>query len=55
MSYNMKLSKEQIGKIDETLVLNGVVYDDIKIELIDHIGLALEQKWKSKTKIYITL
>jgi hypothetical protein len=24
--------------IEETLVLNGVVYDDIKLELVDHIA-----------------
>ena len=38
----MKLSKEQIAKIEETLVLNGVVYDDIKLELIDHIASEIE-------------
>jgi hypothetical protein len=38
----MKLSKEQIAKIEETLVLNGVVYDDIKLELIDHIATEIE-------------
>jgi hypothetical protein len=40
----MKLSKEQIAKIDETLVLNGVVYEDIKLELIDHIASEIEDK-----------
>jgi hypothetical protein len=38
----MKLSKEQIAKINETLVLNGVVYDDIKLELTDHIASEIE-------------
>jgi len=38
----MKLSKEQIAIIDETLILNGVVYDDIKLELIDHIASEIE-------------
>jgi hypothetical protein len=38
----MKLSKEQIAKIEETLVLNGVVYEDIKLELIDHIASEIE-------------
>ena len=28
----MKLTTEQIAKIEETLVLNGVVYEDIKLE-----------------------
>lgn len=31
----MKLTTEQIAKIEETLLLNGVIYDDIKLELID--------------------
>lgn len=39
----MKLSKEQIAKIDETLVLNKVVYDDIKLELTDHIASDIEE------------
>ena len=39
----MKLTIEQIAKIDETLVLNGVVYDDIKIELTDHIASDIEE------------
>jgi hypothetical protein len=33
----MKLTTEQIAKIEETLVLIVVVYEDIKFELIDHI------------------
>lgn len=40
----MKLSTEQIAKIDETLVLKGVVYEDIKLELIDHIASDIEDK-----------
>lgn len=39
----MKLTVEQIYKIEETLVLNGVVYDDIKIELTDHIASDIEE------------
>jgi hypothetical protein len=38
----MKLTTEQIATIEETLVLNGVVYDDIKIELVDHIATEIE-------------
>jgi hypothetical protein len=34
----MKLTNQQITTIEETLVLNGVVYDDIKLELVDHIA-----------------
>jgi hypothetical protein len=39
----MKLTTEQIAKIEETLVMNGVVYDDIKLELIDHIASEIEE------------
>ena len=39
----MKLITEQIAKMDETLVLSGVVYDDIKIELTDHIASEIEK------------
>jgi hypothetical protein len=39
----MKLSTEQIAKIEETLVMNGVDYDDIKLELIDHIASDIEE------------
>ncbi len=38
----MKLSKEQIAQIDETLVSNKVVYDDVKLELTDHIASDIE-------------
>lgn len=40
----MKLTTEQIAKIEETLVMNGVVYEDIKLELIDHIASEIEDK-----------
>ena len=52
----MKLTTEQIAKIEETLVLNGVVYEDIKIELIDRIALALEQKKEVENQdLYYTI
>jgi hypothetical protein len=34
----MLWTNQQITTIEETLVLNGVVYDDIKLELVDHIA-----------------
>ena len=40
----MKLTQEQIAVIDENLVLNKVVYDDIKLELTDHIASEIEEK-----------
>lgn len=40
----MKLTTEQIAEIDETLVLNGLIYDDIKLEVTDHIASEIEVK-----------
>lgn len=40
----MKLTAEQIKKIEETLVLNGIQYEDIQIELTDHIASEIEEK-----------
>jgi hypothetical protein len=40
----MKLSAQQIAQIEETLVLNGIQYDDIKLELTDHIASEIEEK-----------
>lgn len=40
----MKLTNEQIAIIDETLVLNGLIYEDIKLELIDHIATDIENQ-----------
>ena len=40
----MRLTTEQITTIEETLVLNGVVYDDIKLELLDHIATEIESE-----------
>jgi hypothetical protein len=40
----MKLTAQQISKIEETLVLNGIQYDDIKLELTDHIASEIEQR-----------
>jgi hypothetical protein len=38
----MKLTNQQIAFIDETLVLNGLTYDDIKLEVMDHIASEIE-------------
>ena len=40
----MKLTVEQIDQIEETLVLNGLVYEDIKLEVTDHIASEIEEK-----------
>lgn len=39
----MKLTAEQIKKIEETLVLNGLKFDDLKLELTDHIASEIEE------------
>jgi hypothetical protein len=38
----MKLTNQQIATVGETLVLNGLIYDDIKLELTDHIASEIE-------------
>ncbi|MEO7978843.1 hypothetical protein [Flavobacterium sp.] len=40
----MKLTLNQIANIERTLLLNGIVYDDIKLELTDHIASEIEAK-----------
>ena len=40
----MKLTNQQITTIEERLILNGLVYDDIKLELVDHIASEIEHK-----------
>lgn len=39
----MKLTTEQIAQIEKTLVLNGLVYQDVKLEIIDHIASEIEE------------
>lgn len=38
----MKLTNEQIAIIDQTLIDKGVVYEEIKLELLDHIVTDIE-------------
>jgi hypothetical protein len=40
----MKLTTQQIAQIEETLVLNGIQYEDIKLELTDHIASEIEEQ-----------
>ena len=40
----MKLSKDQIQFIDTYLINSEVIYVDIRLEMLDHIALAVEQK-----------
>jgi hypothetical protein len=45
----MKLTTEQITEIVQTLVLNGLIYDDIKLEVIDHIASEIEAKMEESS------
>ena len=38
----MKLTQEQIEFIDSILLLNGIKYDDVKLEMMDHIASEIE-------------
>ncbi|WP_281261792.1 hypothetical protein [Flavobacterium faecale] len=38
----MTLSKQQIEQIDAILVLNGLPFEDLKMELTDHIATEIE-------------
>ena len=40
----MKLTNRTNYQIEETLVLNGLIYDDIKLEVIDHIASEIEEE-----------
>lgn len=44
-----KLSIEQIALIEETLVLNGLKFDDLKLELTDHIASEIEELMEENT------
>jgi hypothetical protein len=48
----MKLTAGQIATIEQTLVLNGVVYDDIKLEILDHIASEIEEDPNSDVKTF---
>ena len=48
----MKLTNQQLTIIEETLILNGVVYDDIKLELIDHIASEIEAEIINDSKSF---
>lgn len=44
----MKLTNEQIAIVDQTLVLNGLIYEDIKLEITDHIASEIEVEMNDK-------
>lgn len=51
----MKLTTQQIATIEQTLFLNGVVYEDIKLELIDHIASEIEAKMDAERDSFETI
>ena len=48
----MKLTNQQLAQIDETLVLNGLNYDDLKLEITDHIASEIEEKIYNETSSF---
>ena len=51
----MQLTTQQIATIEQTLVLNGLVYDDIKLELLDHIASEIEAKMDAEHEAFETV
>lgn len=49
----MKLTKSQIKYIEDYLVKNEVVYWDVRLELIDHIASAVEEKMSMQNISFI--
>lgn len=43
----MKLTKDQIQLINESLISKDVIYEDVKLELIDHIASEIELEQES--------
>jgi hypothetical protein len=48
----MQLTTEQIATIEQTLVLNGLNYEDIKLEVTDHIASEIEAKINNETSSF---
>lgn len=48
----MKLTTAQIEEIDETLVSKGLIYDDIKLEVTDHIASEIENQLENNQCIF---
>jgi len=48
----MKLTNQQIVQIEENLVLNGLIYDDIKLEVTDHIASEIEEEINNETSSF---
>jgi hypothetical protein len=48
----MKLSTEQIECIDQTIIKKGVKFDDLKIEILDHIASEIEYEMTVAQKTF---
>ena len=48
----MKLSTEQIECINQTLIEKGIKFDDLKIEVLDHIASQIESEMKATQKTF---
>lgn len=48
----MKLTTEQIECIDQTLIKKGIKYDDLKIEVLDHIASEIEYEMTTSQKTF---
>lgn len=46
----MKLTAEQIECINQTLIGKGIKYDDLKLEVLDHIASEIENEMKTTNK-----
>ncbi|WP_338376097.1 hypothetical protein [uncultured Flavobacterium sp.] len=44
----MKLTEEQIDLIDAYLVKKGIKYLDVKLEIVDHIAIEIEEKMQNE-------
>lgn len=49
----MKLTTEQIECINQTLIKKGIKFDDIKIEVIDHIASEIECKMETNQQTFL--
>ncbi len=49
----IKLTKEQIQYIENYLIKNDVKFWDVRVELLDHIATAVEEKMKQDNKSFL--
>lgn len=49
----MKLTTEQIEAINQTLISTGIKFDDLKMEVLDHIALQIECEMKTNQTTFL--